>query len=236
MRIAEHPIASHSGPPLGSIFAAFDSRTVSNAEELKALASAAELSTLAIETSRLHSDLVHRSEFDLLTDIQNRFAFERHLETLTDEARQTAGVFGLIFIDLDGFKQVNDVYGHHVGDLYLQQVAERMKTQLRPSDMLARLGGDEFGLLVPVVHSRSDVEEITSRLKRCFDQPFVVLGFVLHGSASLGIALYPEDATNKDSLLSAADAAMYASKHSRKAKANPPADSSEPYFTILDQA
>jgi diguanylate cyclase (GGDEF)-like protein len=179
---------------------------------------------------------VHRSEFDLLTDIQNRFAFERHLETLTDEARQTAGVFGLIFIDLDGFKQVNDVYGHHVGDLYLQQVAERMKTQLRPSDMLARLGGDEFGLLVPVVHSRSDVEEITSRLKRCFDQPFVVLGFVLHGSASLGIALYPEDATNKDSLLSAADAAMYASKHSRKAKANPPADSSEPYFTILDQA
>ncbi|MDR3735825.1 MAG: GGDEF domain-containing protein, partial [Acidobacteriaceae bacterium] len=125
MRIAEQPIVGHSGAPLGSIFAAFDAHTISNVEESKALASAAELATLAVETSRLHSDLVHRSEFDMLTEIQNRFAFEKHLENLTEAARQTAGIFGLIFIDLDDFKQVNDVYGHQVGDLYLQQVAER---------------------------------------------------------------------------------------------------------------
>jgi diguanylate cyclase (GGDEF)-like protein len=163
----------------------------------------------------------------MLTDIKNRFSFEKHLDCLLEEAYRTGGVFGLIYIDLDDFKQVNDKFGHHVGDIYMQQASLRMRRQLRPEDMLARLGGDEFAVLVPVVQNRSDVEEIALRLKRCFDQPFVVLGFVLHGSASLGIALYPEDATNKDSLLSAADAAMYASKHSRKAKANPPADSSE---------
>ena len=100
----------------------------------------AALASLAIGTRRLYSDLVHRSEFDLLTDIQNRFSMEKHLDALIDEARRTAGIFGIIYIDLDGFKQVNDVYGHHIGDLYLQDAASRMKRQLRPGDILARLG------------------------------------------------------------------------------------------------
>ena len=120
-----------------------------HADEEKALSSAAELATLAIETRRLHADLVHRSEFDLLTDVQNRFSFERHLDRLIGEARNSAGIFGVIYIDLDDFKSVNDLYGHQVGDLYLQQVTSRMKRQLRPGDMLARLGGDEFAVLVP---------------------------------------------------------------------------------------
>jgi diguanylate cyclase (GGDEF)-like protein len=223
LRIAEHTIAARSGPALGSIFAAFDAHTSPQAEEKKTLSAAAGLATLAIETSRLHADLVHRSEFDLLTDIQNRFSFEKHLNSLIVESRQTAGIFGLIYIDVDDFKQVNDHYGHLVGDLYLQQMAERMMRQVRPGDLLARLGGDEFGVLVSVVHNRSDVEEIALRLERSFDEPFVVQGNVLHGSASFGIALYPEDAANNDALLSAADAAMYAAKNARKAKARIPA-------------
>src|SRR5664279_5105253 len=99
-----------------------------------------------------------------------------------------------LYIDLDDFKQVNDLLGHQVGDLYLQQVAERMKRQLRPGDLLARLGGDEFGSLIPVVRSRCDVEEIALRLEHCFGEPFIVQDYVLHGSASIGIALYPADA------------------------------------------
>ena len=217
LRLAEYAIAAHSGPPLGTIFAAFDARTSPNAEEEKALSAAAELATLAIETSRLHSDLVHRSEFDLLTNIQNRFAFEKHLDALIEEARLTAGIFGLIYIDLDNFKQVNDHYGHQIGDLYLQQVAVRMKRQLRPGDLLARLGGDEFGTLVPVLHNRDDVEAIASRLERCFDELFEVESHLLRGSASIGIALYPDDAATTDSLLNAADAAMYVAKYARKA-------------------
>jgi diguanylate cyclase (GGDEF)-like protein len=231
LRIAEHAITGHTGLPLGAVFAAFDPRTSPNAEEDKALSAAAELATLAIETSRLHSDLVHRSEFDMLTDIENRFAFEKHLDGLIDEARQTAGMFGMIYIDLDDFKQVNDLLGHHVGDLYLQQVAGHMKRQLRPGDLLARLGGDEFGVLVPAAHNRSDVEEIALRLERCFDEPFLVQDYVLHGSSSVGIALYPADAVCNDGLVSAADAAMYLAKQFKKAKTKIPAGQPDPDLT-----
>ena len=126
---------------------------------------ASELATLAIETSRLYSDLVHRSEFDLLTDVQNRFAMEKNLGAMIQSARETAGIFGLIYIDLNEFKQVNDLHGHQVGDLYLQEVSRRMKRQLRPCDVLARLGGDEFAVLVSEVHNRADVEEIRARLQ-----------------------------------------------------------------------
>jgi len=119
----------------------------------------------------------------------------------------------LIYIDLDKFKVVNDTYGHHIGDLYLQKVALRMKHQLRSADLLARLGGDEFAALVPTARSRAEVEEVALRLERCMDEPFHIGEFVLRGSASVGIAVYPDDGASKDMLLSFADTAMYASKH-----------------------
>ena len=100
--------------------------------------------------------------------------------------------------------------------MYLQEVAVRMKRQLRPGDILARLGGDEFAVLVPAVQHRSDVQEIALRLERCFDEPFAADGFLLHGSASVGIAIYPEDATTRDAMLRAADAAMYVAKKTKK--------------------
>ncbi len=215
LRTAEHPIAARAGGTHGTLFAAFDARTKSSPAEIEALSVAAELATLAIETSRLYSDLVHRSEFDLLTDVQNRFAMEKTLRAHIHAARQTAGIFGIIYIDLNEFKQVNDVYGHQAGDQYLQELTRRMKGQLRPGDTLARLGGDEFAILVSQVRNRADVEEIAVRLECCFDEPFKGEGYELVGSASIGIALYPEDANSADSLLRAADAAMYAAKYAR---------------------
>jgi diguanylate cyclase (GGDEF)-like protein len=217
-RTVEHPIPSRSGQPLGSLFAAFDVRTEPCIAEREALAMAAALATLAIETSRLYTDLIHRSEFDLLTDVQNRFVMEKKLTAMIQAARQSASVFGLIYIDLNQFKRVNDIHGHLVGDLYLQEVAQRMKRQLRPGDTLARLGGDEFAVLVPVVRSRDEVEEIAARLEFCFHEPFVRDECVIHGSASVGIALYPEDAETVETLLSAADASMYVAKYTRMGK------------------
>jgi diguanylate cyclase (GGDEF)-like protein len=215
LRIVQEEIPSRLGSPHGTIFASLDARTKPRAEERDALASAAGLASLAIETSQLYTDLVHRSEFDLLTDLQNRFAMEKTFDAMILKARLTAGAFGLIYIDLDAFKQVNDIHGHLVGDLYLQEVARRMKRQLRPGDTLARLGGDEFAALVSAVRNRPEVEEIAQRLKRCFDQPFDMETCVLQGSASIGIALYPDDADTKDGLLLAADSAMYRKKHAR---------------------
>jgi len=212
-RTVEHPIPSRTGQPLGSLFAAFAAGTEPSIAEREALAMAAALATLAIETSRLYSDLVHRSEFDLLTDVQNRFVMEKKLTALIQVARQSAGIFGLLYIDLNQFKRVNDVHGHMVGDLYLQEVAQRMKGQLRPGDTLARLGGDEFAVLVPLVQSRHEMEAIAARLASCFHEPFVRDQLVIHGSASVGIAMYPEDADTLETLLSSADASMYVAKY-----------------------
>jgi len=216
LRVSGADIVARSGPALGRIFVALPHETLADAREIDALLLGSKLAALAIETRRLYADLLHRSEFDLLTDIFNRFALDKHLQLRIEEAREHARVFGLIYIDLDDFKQVNDQYGHHVGDQYLQRAAMRMKRQLRPHDVMARLGGDEFAVLVPVVRSRAEVGEIAFRLERSFDEPYALEGCELHGSASVGIALYPEDATTCDSLLSAADAAMYVAKHTKR--------------------
>ncbi len=236
LRTVEHPIPARSGSTLGSIFAAFDARTKPGPTENEALAMAAELATLAIETSRLYSDLVHRSEFDLLTDVPNRFTLKKALEEMIQAARQSAAIFGLIYIDLNEFKQVNDMYGHQAGDLYLQELTQRMKRQLRPGDTLARLGGDEFAVLVSEVRQRADVEEITARLECCFHEPFSGENYMVQGSASFGMALYPDDASSADSLLHAADAAMYVAKSTRLGKTCPPGDQADAELGHKDHA
>jgi len=211
-RILQQEILSHSGQVVGKLYAALGERKENPEEETEALTAGARLATLAIETRRIYSDLVFRSEFDQLTNVHNRFSLDKHLDHCIEESRLKSGLFGLIYIDLDKFKQVNDVYGHHVGDLYLQEVAVRMTRQLRPQDVLARLGGDEFAVLIPSVRSHVDVKEVAVRLERCFDDPFAVEGYLLRGTASIGIATYPEDGTTKDSMLTAADADMYVGK------------------------
>ena len=135
---------------------------------------------------------------------------------MIEEARQNGSVFGLIYIDLDEFKPINDRYGHHVGDLFLQLIAQRLKKQLRSHDLLARLGGDEFAALLPMVRNRTRVEEIVRRLEYSLKEPFSIEGNLLQGSASFGYSFYPEDGDTREGLLAAADSAMYAAKNLRK--------------------
>jgi diguanylate cyclase (GGDEF)-like protein len=217
-RVVREEILARSGPPLGALCAALEPGTTSDSEEEQAFLQGTRLATLAIETRRAFSDLVHRSEFDLLTNVHNRFSLDKQFDSVIARAKKHAGSFGIIYVDLDEFKQVNDVYGHRVGDLYLQEACARMKHQLRSGDILARLGGDEFAALVPGAGERSIVEEIACRLERCFGDPFHLEGYSLHGSASVGIAMYPEDGTTRESLLTAADAAMYVAKHTGRTK------------------
>jgi diguanylate cyclase (GGDEF)-like protein len=222
LRTIRLDIPARAGGSLGTLFAATESGEPRPQDEAAALQSGVRLATLAIETRKLYKDLVYRSEFDLLTDIHNRFSLDRYLEQMIEKAKVEGSIFGMVYVDLDEFKKVNDFYGHHVGDLYLQEVSMRMKRQLRSGDMLARLGGDEFAALLPVARSRVAIEEIAQRLERCFDAPFAVEGHVLRGGASVGVALYPDDGTSPDSLLSAADAAMYVAKHTKRHGAEMP--------------
>jgi len=226
-RVLWHEIVSRSGPPHGKVFAALigpdgvreelESHTENDAME--ALAIGAWLATVAIETRGLYSDLVRRSEHDLLTNVYNRFSLETQLDALIEQAGIAGRLFGLVYIDLDDFKKVNDQYGHQVGDLYLQQSAMRMQHQLRPTDLLARVGGDEFAALIAGVQSRAEAEEIAHRLERCFSSPFDLGQCVLRGSASMGFAVYPQDGLTRDALLSAADAAMYVAKNAKRGSA-----------------
>lgn len=216
LRVVRAEIPARSEPALGAIFVGLNPENPPVSGELEALSVGTRLATLAIETRKLYSEMRHRSEFDLLTEVHNRFSLDRYLDAKIEDARLENGVFGLIYVDLDRFKQVNDVYGHLVGDMYLREVALRLKRQLRSHDMLARLGGDEFAVLVQAIHSRAEVEEIALRLEHCFDEPFAMEGYVLHGSASIGIALYPEDGQTRDSLLSSSDAAMYVAKETKR--------------------
>jgi diguanylate cyclase (GGDEF)-like protein len=206
------PISGTSGSRLGTVFIVGDA---SGDVMKEALSGAAGFIALAVEGARLHADLLRRSEFDLLTEAHNRFSMEKTIDAMIRSALQSCTVFGLIYVDLDDFKAVNDTYGHSVGDQYLQQVALRMRRQLRPSDMLARLGGDEFAVLVSDVQSREEVEHIAGRLQRCFDDPFAMAETRIAGGASIGVAIYPEDGTSRDRLLAAADAAMYAQKREK---------------------
>ncbi|MGD0940412.1 MAG: GGDEF domain-containing protein [Terracidiphilus sp.] len=233
LRILSAEIPGRSGPPLGVIFAGLDPGPIFGvrrvfAHEREALSGGARLAMLAMETRRLYSDLLQRSEVDLLTRVHNRRSIEERMDALIEEAEQNASVFGLIYIDLDHFKPINDRYGHHVGDLFLQEVADRMKNQLRSHDLLARLGGDEFAVLLPRVSNRNRIEEIALRLEHCFKEPFTLEGNLLEGSASFGYSMYPEDGTTKESLLSAADAAMYAAKNFRKQAAAKRAGNEQP--------
>jgi diguanylate cyclase (GGDEF)-like protein len=216
LRVIRREIPARSGLPHGSILVALDSRTKPLPVEAEALSMAIGLAALAIETRCLYSDLRRRSEFDLLTDVHNRFSMEKQLDLRIEEARRNAGTFGLIYIDLNDFKKVNDIYGHQIGDRYLQEVVLRMKHQLRSRDLLARLGGDEFAVLLPLARKRDEVQEIAMRLDRCFDDPFALGVHLLKGSASIGVAVYPLDGTTSDALFSAADAAMYVAKKARR--------------------
>jgi len=214
--VVSQPLTGQGGAALGTIFVALHHGSRADRRQYQAIQMGARLATVAIETHRLYSDLTYRSEFDALTGVHNRFSLNHYLKDRIRRAREDATVFALIYIDLDGFKQVNDRYGHQAGDAYLQQIANRMKRQLRPGDLLARLGGDEFAAIVSNVRGRAQVEEIARRLESCFQSPISAEGHSLRGSASFGIAIYPADGETEDQLLSAADTSMYVAKKRNK--------------------
>jgi diguanylate cyclase (GGDEF)-like protein len=209
-RVVRRGIYSGAGERLGSLVVSGVEAYQEQAGE--ALEMGASLAALAIDNRRLYETLMHRSQYDQLTNAANRFLLESRLEEALVHARRSQTHFALVYIDLDQFKQVNDFYGHRVGDVYLQQVAERFSEKLRGMDTLARIGGDEFIALIPVVRNRAEVDEITERLRHCFDMPFEIDGYSIRGTASIGVALYPEDGVTKDELKRVADAAMYAHK------------------------
>jgi diguanylate cyclase (GGDEF)-like protein/PAS domain S-box-containing protein len=147
---------------------------------------------------------------DLLTKLPNRALLRDRLNMAINQAKRDNETLAVMFLDLDRFKNINDSLGHMIGDELLQQVSSRLQSCIRAGDTLARFGGDEFTLMLPKLHNgRSDASKLAEKITRTLKQPFYVDGHELYVSASIGIALYPQDGITIDSMIKHADVAMY---------------------------
>lgn len=153
---------------------------------------------------------------DELTKLPNRRLFQDRLANAMERARRTGTQTALLLIDLDRFKHVNDTMGHHVGDLVLRQVAEILTSRTRRSDTVARTGGDEFSIILNEAASRADAERVSLSVIRMLEQPLLVNGQTVQIGASVGIAVYPEDASAMESLCIMADVRMYEGKQTTR--------------------
>jgi diguanylate cyclase (GGDEF)-like protein/PAS domain S-box-containing protein len=165
------------------------------------------------ETYEYQERIHHLAYFDTLTKLPNRALLIDRVEQTIAEAERHAYPFGLIMLDLDRFKEINDTLGHTLGDVLLCEVANRLEKCVRPYDTVARLGGDEFGILVSEMRVPENITRVADKVLQAFDQPFVVNGHDVFVTASLGIAAYPSDSHAVDDLLKYADSALFHAKH-----------------------
>ena len=163
---------------------------------------------LAKELAEANQELTHLALHDNLTRLPNRVLLEDRLNQAMERALREKTCFALMFMDLDGFKAVNDAYGHLLGDMLLVAAAGRIVGNTRGSDTVARVGGDEFVVLAEV-DEPTDAGVLASKLVAAIGEPYLISGHELHVSTSIGIAIYPGNGENQDELLTNADAAMY---------------------------
>jgi diguanylate cyclase (GGDEF)-like protein len=157
-------------------------------------------------------ELAFMAFYDELTGLPNRKLFFSRLEDLTKTNQMDGKFFSLLYIDLDGFKKINDVYTHKVGDWLLQQVAMRLRSCVKRNDTVARMGGDEFSILLVGIDDIDVVANVAQRLVYNLSAPFFYNNQQLNINASVGIALFPQNASSSQELLEHADQAMYKAK------------------------
>ncbi len=162
------------------------------------------------------SDLKFMADHDALTGLPNRVLFLDRLKQTIKRAHRYQRKVGVMFIDLDRFKEVNDSFGHEAGDKLLQQVSQRLKEHLRETDTIARLGGDEFTIVIDDTSDYNHLADIAENIVTLLGEPITIEALELYVTASIGISLYPEDGDTPNLLLRNADAAMYRAKERGK--------------------
>ena len=163
-----------------------------------------------------NAELSHQADHDALTGLPNRKMFYECLHQSLERASSNQELVALLFLDLDGFKSINDTLGHTVGDLLLKTVASRLKKCLRGSDTISRLGGDEFTVILPAIPGREEAAKVAEKICDAIMQPFILEEHTVSVTTSIGISLYPIDGQEPEILVKNADAAMYRAKESGK--------------------
>ncbi len=163
--------------------------------------------------------LKYRATHDPLTDLPNRFLLKDRLTQAVEHCKRSQTIGAVLYLDLDNFKSINDAFGHAVGDQALQRAAEIMQSALRKGDTIARLSGDEFVILLDPISDLLDAEKVANHIIRALSRPFIIESHEIMLSSSVGIALFPSDGSDPDSLLQSADAAMYSAKQEGKYRA-----------------
>ena len=172
------------------------------------------------DRKRAERQLAHQAQHDILTGLPNRRALKNQLQREIAQARANSQMLALLYFDLDGFKLINDTFGHPTGDALLQAAAYRFKGHVRAGDTLARMGGDEFTVLLRDVETPEEAYLLAVRLLKCLEEPFSIGGSRLYVTASIGIGLYPIHAASEAELQKHADAAMYEAKRAGKNRIN----------------
>lgn len=157
-------------------------------------------------------ELAHLSSHDQLTRLPNRRFYDERITLALQRAAQQGGMTGVLMMDLNEFKKINDTYGHGAGDKLLQAVAHRVQTNLRETDLIARLGGDEFVAVIEDVQSPEEITRIAHKLSQAIEQPLYIRQQLLSFSASIGVAIFPIDGRQQRELEEKADKAMYLAK------------------------
>lgn len=169
------------------------------------------------ERKRLEGEIWHRAHYDSLTGLANREFFNELLEQGILQAKHRNKQLALLYVDLDGFKEVNDTHGHDSGDTLLREVSKRLLAVVRENDTVARLGGDEFALILPSIRDLAGVQHIGNKLLQELSQPYPLgNGHDAYVTASIGVALYPRDGNDMRELLKCADKMMYQAKRQGK--------------------
>jgi diguanylate cyclase (GGDEF)-like protein len=171
-----------------------------------------DITDIALARERIASLAYH----DALTGLDNRTSLTPALEKAVERTRRRGSRLAGLFLDLDGFKEINDLYGHDAGDRLLVEVAARLRGTLRSSDPVARLGGDEFFVVLEDVNDRAPVERVAQKLLASVQRPYELGGATAAVTMSIGISVFPDDAPDAASLIKHADAAMYSAKQAGK--------------------